>query len=114
MSKLPNADRAVIPAGKLAGYSLDPEHPNGKHKARVFKAALGLTADDAPFLHDKVMEAARTQEATPQAPNAFGERWVVDFGLTTEAGTATVRTAWIVRKGEDFPRLTSCYVIEDK
>ena len=22
-----------------------------------------------------------------------------------------LRTAWIVRRGEDFPRLTSCYVL---
>jgi hypothetical protein len=39
---------------------------------------------------------------------------VIDFELTTDMGTAMVRTAWIVRKGEDFPRLTSCYVMKEQ
>lgn len=27
---------------KLTGYCLNPEHPRGKHKARVFASALGF------------------------------------------------------------------------
>ena len=38
---LPNYQRAVILREKLEGYSLNPEHPVGKHKAIVFKSALG-------------------------------------------------------------------------
>jgi hypothetical protein len=45
--KLQNGDRAIIPIGKLLGYCLNPNHPKGKHKARVFKSALGITADNA-------------------------------------------------------------------
>ncbi|WP_420827328.1 hypothetical protein [Halochromatium salexigens] len=30
--------------------------------------------------------------------------------MRTARGAATVLSAWIVRHGEDFPRLTSCYV----
>ncbi len=112
MAKLPNGDKAVVPLEKLVGYSLNPEHTTGKHKARVFKAALGLTLDDAPFLREKLLDIASTHEAAPQEPTPYGERYVIDFELTTTAGTAFVRSAWIVRKDEDFPRLTSCYVIE--
>jgi hypothetical protein len=36
---------------------------------------------------------------------------VLDFEMRTAVGTATVRSGWIVRHGEDFPRLTSCYVV---
>ena len=32
---------------KLRDYSLDPVHSKGKHKARVFASALGLTRNDA-------------------------------------------------------------------
>ena len=53
--KLPNADRAVIEIEKLRDYSLNPNHPKGKHKARVFLAALGLKADDAEALREKIM-----------------------------------------------------------
>ena len=38
-----------------------------------------------------------------------GDRAVVDLAKLT--GEATVRSSWIVRSGEDFPRLTSCYVL---
>ena len=40
--KLPNADRAVVEMQKLVDYCLDPEHPRGKHKARVFLSSCGL------------------------------------------------------------------------
>jgi len=39
---LPNYQRAVIPENKLLRYSLDPTHPRGRHKAIVFKSALGF------------------------------------------------------------------------
>jgi hypothetical protein len=60
MSKLPNGDRALVPIEKLTEYTLNPEHPGGRHKARVFKAAPGLTLDDAAFLQQTVIEVART------------------------------------------------------
>jgi hypothetical protein len=40
--KLPNPDLAIISDSKLAGYSLNLDHDEGKHKARVFKAALNM------------------------------------------------------------------------
>ena len=46
MAKLPNAERAVVDIAKLRDYSLNPTHDVGKHKARVFRSALGLTVDD--------------------------------------------------------------------
>jgi hypothetical protein len=114
MAKLTNADQAIIPLEKFTEYCLNPEHPTGQHKARVFKAALGLTLDDATFLQATVAKTVMTYDATPQEPNAFGDRYVIDFMLTTAVGSAVVRSAWIVRYHENFPRLTSCYVLEDK
>ena len=35
--KLPNGAKATIPEGKLEDYCLNPFHPDGKHKAKVFK-----------------------------------------------------------------------------
>ena len=110
MQTLPNADRAFVGPNKLAGYSLDSNHPSGKHKARVFASALGLTADDADWLRDEILSAAVTTEARNAGEVPFGHRYVVDFPLSTEAGTALVRTSWIVRRTETFPRLTSCYI----
>jgi hypothetical protein len=38
---LPNARNAVVVA-KLRDYCLNSTHPEGKHKARVFKEKLGI------------------------------------------------------------------------
>jgi hypothetical protein len=43
----PDAERAVLDISKLRDYSLNPEHKEGKHKVRVFAAALGLGIEDA-------------------------------------------------------------------
>jgi len=107
--KLPNPDRAVVDTAKLRLYCLDPTHPVGKHKAIVFSAALGLTAGDADWLRDRLLEAAFA-EAEALGGNQFGSLYATDSELRTASGRATVRCGWIVRAGEDFPRLTTCYV----
>lgn len=55
--------------------------------------------------------AAASDDVEPRGDNGFREVFVLRFPLTTEAGTATVLTAWIVRKDENFPRLTTCYIL---
>ena len=47
---LPNGDRAIVDIRKLADYCLNPSHPRGRHKARVFRQAAGLQQDDAAWL----------------------------------------------------------------
>jgi hypothetical protein len=109
--KLPNADRAVVDMAKLRGYCLNANHRRGQHKARVFAAALGLTAEDAEFLRDALLSAARSYDVAPTEEIEYGQLYVLDFPINRPVGQAMVRSGWIVRKGEDFPRLTSCYVL---
>jgi hypothetical protein len=109
--KLPNPEHAVVDLEKLRDYCLSVEHPRGRHKARVFAAALGLSADDAEQLRTAILAAARTKEVVRARRDEFGQRYVLDFAMATSFGQARVRSGWIVRTGEDFPRLTSCYVL---
>jgi hypothetical protein len=44
--KLPNGDRAIVDLEKLRAYCLNPQHPRGRHKARVF-ASFGIREADA-------------------------------------------------------------------
>ncbi len=114
MARLPNAERAVVDIGKLRDYSLNPEHDEGKHKARVFKAALGFIRADAQRLREMVIEAARTEDAKPGKRIPHGQMYVLDFTALGLHGNVVIRTAWIVEVDTDFPRLVSCYVIEEK
>jgi hypothetical protein len=108
--KLPNAARAVVEAKKLRDYSLNDEHEVGKHKARVFRSALGLTVDDAGWLRELILNAMIDAEVAASSPSPFGEKYVVDITVVRGERSAIVRTAWIVESGTDFPRLTSCYL----
>lgn len=63
-------------------------------------------------LIDSLREAARTSNGVvPGVVDGFGSRYVIDFLASGPKGAALVRSAWIVRAGEDFPRFTSCYVL---
>jgi hypothetical protein len=112
--RLPNAERALVDVAKLHDYCLNPNHLRGRHKARVFLAALGLTATHADDLCAALLAAARIEDPIPGDRDEYGERYVLDFSMTGPAGQAQVRSAWIVRVGEDFPRLSSCYVLEGR
>ena len=79
MALLPNAEKAVVPLEKLRGYSLDFSHPVGKHKARVFTSALGMTRSDAPRLREMILQAVLTNEAFEVGTNEHGTRFVMDF-----------------------------------
>jgi hypothetical protein len=108
--KLPNADNAVVDLRKLRDYCLSMDHPRGKHKARVFDAVLGLTDADAEILQGALLRAALQEEATATDADEYGQRYVIDFRMSGPDGEGIVRSAWIMRTNENFPRLTSCYV----
>jgi hypothetical protein len=110
--KIPNADRAVVDIVKLRDYCLNKEHPRGKHKARLFENILGLTDKDAEELQDKLLEIVKTHDAVEGKHDQYGKRYIIDFIMTRLNKQATVRSTWIIRSNEDFPRLTSCYVLK--
>jgi hypothetical protein len=111
MAKLPNPENAVVETRKLRDYCLSPEHPRGRHKARVFASALGLTVDDSQELRRALLAAALSEEALVAEEDEYGQRYMLDFEMSTEMGSAVVRSGWMVRSGEDFPRFTSCWVL---
>jgi hypothetical protein len=108
--KLPHADQAVVDIAKLRDYSLNPLHPEGKHKARVFAAALGFSLSDAEKLRAMIIAAISTEDATAGPTDEHGARHAVDFSTQGLRGMVTIRTAWIIDRGETVPRMVSCYV----
>jgi hypothetical protein len=69
---LPNGDQAVVDDAKLLDYCLSTTHPRGRHKARLFAAALGMTTQHAGELKAALLTAARSVDATPTRASAFG------------------------------------------
>jgi len=108
--KLPNGDRAIADIRKLQAYCLNPNHSRGRNKARVF-ASVGIRHADAEELRTALLASAREAEACLGVANPYGQRYVVDFDLVRQGRTIRIRSTWIVRIGEDLPRLTTCYVL---
>ena len=107
---LPNGDRAIADIEKLRGYCLNPWHPKGRHKARVF-ASFGVRGTDAEELRTVLLSAAREQPAVLGVPSPYGRRYVVDFDWVRSGRTIRIRSAWIIIDDVGLPRLTSCYVL---
>src|SRR4051812_26318630 len=109
--KLPNGDQAVIDPRKVMDYCLNPDHDDGKHKALLFEVLLGITLDNGQLLLEALADAASNRDAVIGKLDKYGQRYVVDFDLTGPAGTAGLRSAWIIRVGESVPRLVTCYIL---
>ena len=108
--RLPNGRRATIRPEKLTEYVLNPAHPVGKHKARLFAGLLGITAHNPEPLRQALQEAAASLEAVQGKADRFGSRYSVDFSMEGPRGTFVVRSAWIVREGRP-PDLVTCFII---
>jgi hypothetical protein len=106
---IPNAERAVVDIRKLRNYCLNPAHDEGKHKARLFVAALDMTRDSAEDLRIALLQAVKTHDARLGRRDEYGQRYVVDFMLEWRGKRAMIRSGWIIEHGLDIPRLTSCY-----
>ena len=109
--RLPNADQAIIDRRKLTDYCLSPEHDDGRHKARLFQDILGLNHENADLLLDALRQAAAGGNATVGRTDNYGQRYVIDFEFAGPAGKATIRSAWIIRAGENVPRLVTCFIL---
>jgi hypothetical protein len=98
---------------KLTTYSLSVDHPEGRHKARVFDSVLGITLAHAAQLRQTIEDEAerRRSEFRVGRADSYGTRYVLDFLHQTKKGQAIIRTAWIMHPGTDVLRLTSCYVL---
>jgi len=110
---LPKYERAEIPRGKLEGYALNPVHePDGKHKARVFKSALGFDQSTWELLKQRILEELPYHEARLTQTSEYGDSYVVDLPVEGPNGhTAKIRTAWMFKTGTDYPSLTTVLVL---
>ncbi|MBV9287405.1 MAG: hypothetical protein JO288_06215 [Hyphomicrobiales bacterium] len=110
-NRLLHGDEAVLDIRKIEDYCLNPLHPRGRHKARVFREALNLQRRDAAWLRDALLSAARLGEAVEVGANEWGLQWRLDAPLRRHGRSAVVRTIWIVRAGARIPTFVTCWVL---
>lgn len=108
--KLPNGDRAHL-GDKIVLYCLNFRHHKGKDKAALFRNRLGITLENRKKLENALLRAAFTEDATVTMISPYGVHYNTHFFMKTSVGESWVLGCWIVRKDEDFPRLTNAYPV---
>ena len=104
---VPNADRAVVDLAKVRDYLLATGHPVGRFKARFF-ISLGYAAEQWERLRDDILVLGRSGDLCSETAGAYGRKFEVDGIVTGPSGrSATLRSVWIIRAEEDFPRLVT-------
>ena len=108
---IPNVESATINPKKLTEYALNPNHPVGGNKAKVFESALGYNQSNADDLMRQIYEKLPSSEAVVGKLDQYGQRYTVDIPIMGPNGnTVNVRTGWITKTGSDIPELTTIYV----
>jgi hypothetical protein len=108
--RLVGADHAQIDPNKITGYALNPDHPVGGNKARVFDSALGFNQDNADDLMSQIERGVTENEPVPGVADQYGQRFTVDIPVTGPKGSGVVRTGWIYDPGSSTPRMTTLFV----
>ena len=107
--KLPHGDWAAVPQHKVTRYLLSLDHPEGGSKARYFRG-LGFHGSDPALLIEALRQIALDGEVRETVGSRFGRKYVVAGVMQTPIGRlVTIRTVWIVLKGEETPRFVTAY-----
>ena len=108
---VPNVEYAIINPTKLTEYALNPNHPVGKNKAKVFESALGYNQSNVDALMRQIYAKLPSGKTVLGKLDEYGQRYTVDIPITGPNGnTVNVRTGWIIKTGSDIPELATIYV----
>jgi hypothetical protein len=112
---LPRAEDATGVRSKLAGYSLNANHPDGGPKARGFSQILGITAQAIDYLEVEIhMGILASPIRSIRDNGSRGINCVVEFplrGLGQYRGRAVaLRTIWQYADADESPRLVTAFL----
>ena len=107
--KLPNRENALIERSKLCGYLLNPNHPQGRHKAAFF-ARLGYTIDRWELLEADLRQYHLDLDVYAEKASQYGAKYEIHGPITGPNGVSgDCVTVWIVETGSRIPRLVTAY-----
>ena len=101
---LPNHDEAHIDRRKGIEYLLNRNHPDAKGKSAFFCSRYG---HDWKRLRGDLFGHAQGEVADVEETR-HGRRYVIEAPLSG----ALVRSVWMIRTGESYPRRVTAYPIE--
>ena len=112
MLTLPSFEQANIGVEKLRDYILNMDHPQGRHKATVFKSMLSIERRHANVVAEVIRGTLGRALAQKGQADEYGERWATYHEIIGLNGrSAIVTVAWIFkREAPGIPVLISSYI----
>lgn len=113
-TRLPNSHCAFVEERKIRRYLLDPEHVEGRSKARFF-LGRGASATQWAAFGDALVEHGRSNPVTAvrQHPNQPVSLHQVDCQVRMPDGSnPCIRTVWEIRDNQPCPRLITAHPLE--
>ena len=78
---IPNIERAIINPRKLYEYALNPKHPIGRNKAKVFENALGYNQSNTDDLIRQIYEKLPNSKVLLGKVDEYGQRYTIDINI---------------------------------
>ena len=79
---IPNIERAIINPRKLYEYALNPNHPIGRNKAKVFENALGYNQSNTDDLIRQIYEKLPNSKVLLGKVDEYGQRYTIDINIS--------------------------------
>ncbi len=99
---------------KLLQYTLNFDHTEGQHKARVFKSALNIEKFNYHLLETALIaaleEAIEHNSLVLLERNQYGQKYRLNFSMPNGDKRAPICSIWMHRNDEDCVRLVTCYI----
>ncbi|MFD2569962.1 DUF6883 domain-containing protein [Spirosoma soli] len=108
-NQLPDCEKARVEDIKLYKYLLNPNHPDGKSKARFYEL-IGYPIDKGEQLRADLLRLACSGSVVDELPNRVGRKYVVVGSIDAPNGkTYLLLTVWAVEPPDEEPRLITAY-----
>ena len=107
MTRLPNADQAIVPERKITGYLLADDHPSGGPKSAFFKR-FGFSGDRPDELSAALRVHASAHDVAHARTTVRGMKYEISGPFKAPDGRMPmVRTVWIILSGDTVPRFVT-------
>lgn len=107
-------ESVIIPKEKLVDYALNINHPNGAHKATLFREILGIRSEHWKYLNNQIIESLPKARLHKTRITEYGIQYHALLPVTGLNGNnAYILTAWFVDE-TGYARLTTLYVASKK
>lgn len=105
------ADSVYVPRRKLTHYALDFTSIVGRHKAIVFRSALGYTLENYQLLEAEIYRVSLDANASVIKVDQRGQHVRTDVEIAGVADQrALVRLGWLIPSSSREARLTTLLV----